>query len=108
MREMYGQITAEFTGERLNALFEKHITGYDPLWFIVVAIRLFCAKEIILTIYAEDKLSQNSGLAKDKYPVKKFKKELRHTSEFFDFVQAFNLTVANPEYNIDDMEVMNR
>lgn len=108
MSEMQGKITMEFDKEAIKDLCVKFIFGYDPARFEVVAIRLFCAKEILLTIYAEDKLSNGSGLGENKFPVKKFKKPIISPGEFFEFVKAFNFTITAESYNMEDMEVTNR
>jgi hypothetical protein len=108
MSEMQGKIAMEFDREALKDLCMKYIFGYDSARFEVVAIRLFCAKEIVLTIYAEDKLSTGRGLGENKFPVKKFKKPINSPGEFFEFVKTFNFTVAAGDYNMEDMEVTNR
>jgi hypothetical protein len=108
MTEMHGKITVEFDRQALKDLCSKYVAGYDVARFEVVAIRIFCAKEIVLTIYAEDKLNTGSGLGENKFPVKKFKKEIRSHAEFFEFVRAFNFTISAGDYNMEDMEVINR
>ena len=105
---MQGKIAMEFDRKALKDLCAKYIPGYDASRYEVVAIRLFCAKEIVLTIYAEDKNNSVSGLAENKFPVKKFKKQIHSPAEFFEFVQAFNFTISSGDYNMEDMEVTNR
>lgn len=106
--EMYGQITLRLDDAGAARLCRKFIPGYDAERFHIVAIRLFCGKEIVLTIYAEDRSAGTTSLHEGKFPVKKIKTELSSAAELFEFVTAFNFTVANPSYNIDGMEVVNR
>lgn len=106
--EMYGQITMQFDHSGLEKLCNRFIAGYDPQRFRVVAVRLFCGKEIVLTIFVEDRLKESAAIPEGKFPVKKIKTELRSVAELLECAGSFNFTVANPAYNIDEMEVMNR
>ena len=105
---MYGQITAEFNSANFEQLCHRYFAGFDTSRFSVVAVRLYCAREIVLTVYAEDKLNKNHELPENKFPVKKFKTELKSTAELLEVMSAYNFTVADPAYNVDEMEVMNR
>ena len=105
---MYGQITLRLDPEGTDKLCVKFIPGYDRARFQVVAIRLFCGKEIVLTIYAEDRSAGTSSLHEGKFPVKKIKTPLQSAAELFALVSAFNFTVANPAFNIAEMEVVHR
>ena len=106
--EMYGQITMLLDDQGAEKLCRKYIPGYDPQWFSLVAIRLFSGKEILLTIYAEDRSAGKSNLHEGKFPVKKIKTMLNSAAELLELVSSFNFTVANPLYNIDEMEVVNK
>jgi hypothetical protein len=103
-----GKITVELRDQiDLNNFFATRIPGYDPERFDVVAIRVFAGAEFIVTVYAADKLSEKN-VKVDKYPVKKFKLEHLSLSELFNVVEAFNFTMGNKEYNLEDMEVINK
>jgi hypothetical protein len=108
MSDMQGKIAMEFDREAMKRLCSKYIPGYDDDRYEVTAIRLYCAKEIILTIYARDKSNAGTTLPDNKFPVKKFKKQIDSPAEFFEFVQAFNFTISGGDYDMHDMEVTNR
>ena len=105
---MYGQIRMDFDNLKLERLCQKHFAGFETARFGIVAVRLFSGHELVLTVYAEDRLNHNTALPEKKFPVKKFKTEIKTLTEFFEVAQVFNFTVANPDYNIDAMEVTNR
>ena len=107
-RELYGSMAVQSSGALLTELCAKHFPTFDPERFAVVAIRLFAGKETVLTVYAEDRQSGRSDLSENKFPVKKFKKELAGAGELFEFFTAFNFTVTDKRYNLEEIEVINR
>jgi hypothetical protein len=108
MNEMQGKIAMEFDRDAMKQLCVKYIPGYEEERYEVVAIRLYCAGEIILTIYARDKSNSGTSLPVNKFPVKKFKKQIDSPAGFFEFVKAFNFTISAEDYDMHDMEVTNR
>ncbi|MDP1803067.1 MAG: hypothetical protein Q8L81_17025 [Bacteroidota bacterium] len=104
-----GKISAKFyANSGIETFCAKHILHYDPKRFYIVAIRVFAAKEFIITIYMEDKLKDLSTIHPGKILVKKFKIENVTPEEFFDLVEAFNFTLSNDNYDLDNMEVINK
>lgn len=97
----------QFEPEQLSKFCTAYIPGFEPEKFRLVAVRLFCGKEIMLTIYTEE-IGSNKTLSNGRYPVKKIKTEIRSAAELLAFASAFNFTVANPEYNLDAMEITNK
>lgn len=86
----------------------KHVPTYDPDRFEAIALRLFSGSETIVTIYALDKSRQEgSNYNPDKIPVKKFK---IHTdpASVFDFFEEYNFTLQVGNYEITDMEIINK
>lgn len=81
------------------------IPGYDPQRFEAVALRLFCGKETIMTIYALDKSHKDPD---QKLPVKKFKLEHLTLEKLAQYCSEFNLTVTTGNYPLQDMEVINK
>jgi hypothetical protein len=95
------------TSKDLEDLCEAHIPGYDKKRFQIVAVRVFAAGEFIVTIYAEDKQS-NKSVRELRFPVKKFKIQTLSMAELFQYVEAFNFTVSDDDYYLEDMDVTNR
>src|SRR5688572_19302761 len=107
-KDLRGKIAVKlFDNMDLEDLCAAHIPGYDRGRFEVVAVRVFASKEFIVTIYAEDKLSQKT-VKELRYPVKKFKIQTLSMAELFNFVEAFNFTVSDDDYYLEDMEVTNK
>jgi hypothetical protein len=108
IHDLEGKLTVKLRSQvNMNDFCAKRIPGYDPERFDVVAVRVFAGAEFIVTIYAADKLSEKN-VKVDKFPVKKFKLENLSFSELFNMVEAFNFTIGNKEYNLEDMEVINK
>lgn len=96
-------------GQTLDDLCAQYIDDYNPDRFEAVAIRLFAGKETIVTIYALDKIRQESSTAdSNKLPVKKFKLEQVSVRELLQFFDEFNFTLSSGNYNLEDMEVLNK
>lgn len=81
------------------------IAGYDPQKFTAVALRVFIEAKPVVTIYAKEKSTEVSD--EEKLPVHKFKKVIGF-EELFSKFKEFNFTVTTGEYEIDNMEVVNR
>jgi hypothetical protein len=93
-------------GQDFNALGAS-LAGYDPAHFEAVALRVFIENTPVVTVYALDKARASRAENTDKLPVRKFKKEISF-EELFSKLRLVNFTVSTGEYNIDDMEVVNR
>jgi hypothetical protein len=108
MTELHGKIGVTFNKEKLEQLCRNLATDFDTRRFDIVAVRLFSGKEHVLTVYAADKDNTSTTITPGRYPVKKFKFILSSPDEFYEVVEAFNFTVSNGEYQLDDMTVMNK
>lgn len=107
-KDLKGKIAVKFFNERhLEELCLKHISGYEIERFEIVAIRVFAGKEFIVTVYAADKNSHKTTSG-NKFAVKKFKIENIEPSEILKYVEAFNLTVGDDAYHLDEMEITNK
>ncbi len=95
-------------GQTLDDLCTQYIDDYNPDRFEAVAIRLFAGKETIVTIYALDKTRQENSTSKEKLPVKKFKLEHISVRELLQFFEEFNFTLSSGNYDLEDMEVINK
>ena len=96
-------------GQTLDDLCTQYIDDYNPDRFEAVAIRLFAGRETIVTVYALDKTRQeNSTILDGKLPVKKFKLEYISVKEFLDFFEDFNFTITSGNYDLEDMEIINK
>ena len=96
-------------GLSLDDLCAENVADYNRDRFEAVALRLFAGKEVIVTAYALDKQRQEgSTYDPDKLPVKKFKIENVSVSKLFDWFGEFNFTLSSGNYDIEDMEVINK
>jgi hypothetical protein len=105
--ELSGKITLEFQpGSNLDSFCQKNIPNYDTGRFEAIAVRFFAGKEIIITVYALDKLSSKNqdGLL----PVKKFKIEKLNPYHLEEFLLSVNFTASSQKYDLDKMEVINK
>jgi len=96
-------------GKTFNDFCEKNFTNYNAEQFDAIAIRVLYGKEIIMTLYALDKLRQagtNYGI--NKLPVKKFKITKLSFDEVLPFIKEFNFTLTTGNYTLEDMEVINK
>lgn len=83
------------------------LTGYNTERFEAVALRVFIENTPLVTVYAIDKFKQVKPDFKGKLPVHKFKKEMSF-DELFYKLKNVNFTVTTGEYDIEDMEVVNK
>lgn len=108
--KLKGNITIELkSGKTLEEFCEKTFNNYNRDQYEAVAMRLYSGKEIILTLYALDKVRQEgSTFDKDKLPVKKFKLNAFPSLDVMSFIDEFNFTITTGNYSIEDMEVINK
>lgn len=93
----------------LDDFCAKHLPTYDPDRFEAIAIRLFAGSETIITVYALDKVRQErSNYNPDKIPVKKFKIHTLAPSSVLEFFEEYNFTLQVGNYEITDMEIINK
>ncbi len=96
-------------GQTLDDFCAQHVPNYDPDRFEAIAIRLFAGKEIIITVFALDKLRQEgNNYDTTKLPVKKFKLEHLQIDTLLSFFEEYNFTLSTGNYLIEDMEVINK
>lgn len=108
--EIKGIISASMAnGQTLDDFCAEHIADYNRDRFEALAIRLFVGNETIITIYALDKIRQeDSTLIEGSLPVKKFKLTHLPLSLALTYFSSFSCTLSTGNYDIDDMEVMNK
>lgn len=108
--KLKGVISVELKeGKTLEEFCEKSFINYNRDQYEAVAMRLYFGKEIILTLYALDKVRQEgSTFDKDKLPVKKFKMNSLPPFDILSFIDEFNFTISTGNYSIEDMEVINK
>jgi len=108
--EIKGTISVKMANHQtLDDFCADHIPDYNRDRFEAFAIRLFLAHETIITIYALDKVRQeDSTIKKEKLAVKKFKITTLDITSILSYFSSFNCTLSNGNYDIEDMEVMNK
>jgi hypothetical protein len=106
---LQGKITVKFSrSESLISLCEKFFTTFNADQHEPIALRLFYGKETVLTLYALDKVKQEtSNDFREKLPVRKFK-ELISLNDLLPFLGELNFTLETGNFPLEDMEVINR
>lgn len=95
--------------QTLDDFCVQYIPDYNKDRFEAFAIRVFLAKETVITIYAVDKIRQeDSTVNKEKIPVKKFKLSTIPVNELFSYCAALNFTLTTGNFALEDMEVVNK
>ena len=95
--------------QTLDDLCAAYIPDYNRDRFEAFAIRLFLGAETIITIYALDKKRQEgTNYDIEKFPVKKFKLTDVSLTDLFSYCSSFNCTLTTGNYELDDMEVINK
>lgn len=108
--EIKGIISAKLANHQtLDDFCADHVLEYNRDRFEAFAIRMFVGHETIITVYALDKIRQEDRTTgNDRFPVKKFKISDLPITSVLSYFSAFNCTLSNGNYNIDEMEVMNK
>lgn len=105
-----GEISVKLANNQtLDDFCVQHIAEYNRDRFEALAIRLYVGDETVITVYALDKTRQeNTTLNIDKLPVKKFKITTLPLADIFSYCEGFNCTLSTGNYNLADMEVINK
>lgn len=108
--DISGEITVKMAnGQTLSDFCLQHIPEYNPDRFEAFAIRLFVARETVITVYALDKIRQEgTTFNPEKIPVKKFKINTLPLTDMLSYCESFNCTLTTGNYALEDMEVINK
>jgi len=108
--DIKGTLTVNMANNQtLDDLCAAYIPEYNRDRFEAFAIRLFLGDETVVTIYAVDKNRQEgSNFNVEKLPVKKFKLTGISLPDLFSYCGSFNCTLTTGNYEMDDMEVINK
>ena len=108
--DMHGTIAIKSAnGQTLDDFCTEYIPEYNRDRFEALAIRLFTGNETVITIFAVDKIRQEDTVLKEgRLPVKKFKLTGISLSSVLSYCSSFNCTLSTGNYNIEDMEIMNK
>lgn len=108
--ELSGILTLRLkSGKTLDEFCERNFDNYNSDQFEAIAIRVFYGKELVVTLYALDKVRQEgTNYNINKIPVKKFKKTTLGLADLLTFIEEFNFTLSSGNYPIEDMEVINK
>lgn len=108
--ELTGKLSIKLKqGKSLDEFCEKHFDNYNSDQFEAVAIRLYYGKEMVVTLYALDKVRQEgTNYNINKIPVKKFKTSAFGLSELLMFIDEFNFTLNAGNFALEEMEVINK
>ena len=93
----------------LDDFCAQHILEYNRDRLEAIAIRLYVGAETIVTVYALDRIRQeNTTMKPDKLPVKKFKITTLTLQDMLSYMQGFNVTLSTGNYDLDDIDVINK
>lgn len=108
--ELKGELSIQLANDQtLNDFCKQHIAEFNPERFEAFAIRVFVGNETVITVYAQDKMHEDSTtIHEGKFGVKKFKITTLPLGELFSYCQSFNCTVSSGAYEMQDMEVVNK
>jgi hypothetical protein len=108
--DMTGAISVTLANDlTLDDFCVAHIAEYNRNRFEAFAIRLYLGKETVITVYATDKIrEEDTDLKAEKIAVKKFKINTIPVNELFSYCAAFNCTLTTGNYDLANMEVMNK
>lgn len=87
--------------------FASELAGYDASAYEAVAIRVYFENSPVITVYAKFKTETISSENGSKLRVRKFKKEIS-LDQFFNKLNSWNFTVTAGNYDIENMEVVNK
>ena len=109
-QEITGELSVKLAnGQTLDDFCAEHVADYNRDRFEALAIRVFVGDETIITVFAIDKNRQEGdNFSEGKIPVKKFKLETMDLSSVLSYCGSFNFTLSTGNYQIADMEVINK
>jgi hypothetical protein len=93
--------------ENLDTICCSIFPNYNIDRYEAIAVRVYLGKESILTVYARDKESRKSTSSEEKFPVKKFKANMP-VEEIINHFLNINLTIIKEDYDLNDIEVINK
>ena len=108
--DVSGFLSVKFAnGQTLDDFCAANVADYNRDRFEALAIRVFVGDETIITVYAVDKTRQEvSTINTGTIPVKKFKITTVPLNDLFTYCEGFNCTLSTGNYNVEDMEVINK
>lgn len=108
--DLQGTFSVKLANDQsLDDFCAEHIEEYNRDRFEALAIRLYVGAETIITVYALDRTRQeNTTLNPDKLPVKKFKITTLSLQDLLSYCEGFNVTLSTGNYQLEDMDVVNR
>lgn len=103
--DLTGMASLDFKKASFSA-FGVKLVKYNADRFEPVALKIFLENgKFILTLYALDKAKQKES--SEKLPVKKFKVMVKR-KKFSKLIKHFAVVVSNKEFDIAQMEVINK
>jgi hypothetical protein len=107
---MKGTISLKLkANKQIEEFCERYFKNYNRDQFEVVALRFYYGKEIIVTLYALDKIRQDgTNFNHNKLPVKKFKSSTVSFEDILPYVNELNFTLNTGNYSVEDIEVINK
>lgn len=105
--DLTGAISMNFAeGNDINS-FSKEVAGINLEQYQPICIRIYIQSEIIITIYAVDKLQYESHKAKTgKILVRKYKVDIT-LQELFSWFRQIDFTLMSGDFKVEDFEVIN-
>jgi hypothetical protein len=107
-KDLSGNISVNLVDQMNFTELASKLAGFNPDRFDAIAVRVFIEKGLQVTIYALDKSRQDNSSKTDKLPVHKFKLDGVNLSAIMPMIQQLNFTLTTGEFNLEDMEVINK
>lgn len=103
-----GTISVQLANSQtLDQFCADHIVEYRGDRYEAVSIEIVVGAEIVITVYAIDKMHARATVA-ERIPVKKFKLALSQLGDLLSYCDGFRLSLVKPTFSLANMEVINK
>lgn len=106
-QDLSGNISVNLKESNGFTQLAAELAGFNPDRFEPIAARVFVENAVQVTIYAIDKHRQENASDTGKLPVHKFKID-SDLIKIMPMIQQINFTLTTGDYNLEDMEVINK
>jgi hypothetical protein len=107
-QDLSGNISVNLVDHKNLTELTSSLAGFNPDRFEAIAVRVFIESALQVTIFAIDKSKQENWSKTDKLPIHKFKLDVTDLSVIMLMVQQVNFTLTTGEFDLEDMEVINK
>jgi hypothetical protein len=105
--DLVGVISLNIGENKVFNEFAADIAGFDANAYEAVAMRFYDENKPVVTVYARYKDEPMNSMNGNKIKVHKFKKEM-DLNKFFSKLESWNFTVTTGDFDLENMEVINK